>query len=498
MGGHAPEAAEHVPPFASLPGQPTAEPAAHRRRDGEDELVEVLPAAQLLLLPAAGRARAGGELAAVGRGREAGKPLDGHQRLVPAQPGGERGPAADHDRADVGAVPRRHQLPDLGEESEAHPSRDQRLVDRREDGLAHPGPQLPEDRALVVEPQLGREEHPPAGGEPGPGGIALLVREHQVVLASHDRRLERRRLGAVPPQPVPEVEVVDGVVGVAVAAQPVRGHPGQHGPDEVDQVVEPAGARVGADRRARAGPAAGRTRRRSPPRRREPASRRPPCLASSSSCWLTASSVGAIDLDAPGRPAAARARASSRRPASAAGRARARRRSRGAAARCGPAARRPRGRARPRPARRAASRLVENLATQGAQPSGSRSNSPSAPVGRKASRQVRIGQDGSVRLPVQLRVALAHDPEGVVVVAEPDVEAVLLDPAVLAPARRPLPAEAEAALQHRDRCEPLPPAGLREPPRRDQAGHAAAEDEHPWRPRHVRVGACAEQTPGPR
>ena len=85
------------------------------------------------------------------------------------------------------------------------------------------------------------------------GGIAVLVREHEVVLATHDRRLERRRLRAVAPEPVPEVEVVDGVVGVAVAAQPVGGHPGQHGPDEVDQVVEPAGARVGADRRREPG-----------------------------------------------------------------------------------------------------------------------------------------------------------------------------------------------------------------------------------------------------
>src|SRR4029453_19627245 len=102
--------------------------------------------------------------------------------------------------------------------------------DRREDGLAHARPQLPEDRTLVVEPELGREEDPPPGGEPGTGGIAVLVREHEIVLATHDRRLERRRLRAVPPEPVPEVEMVDGVVGVAVAAHPVNGPPGAHGP----------------------------------------------------------------------------------------------------------------------------------------------------------------------------------------------------------------------------------------------------------------------------
>jgi hypothetical protein len=49
--------------------------------------------------------------------------------------------------------------------------------------------------------------------------------KHQVVLAADDRRLERGRLGAVTAQPVAEVEMVDGVVGVAVAAEAVDGHP---------------------------------------------------------------------------------------------------------------------------------------------------------------------------------------------------------------------------------------------------------------------------------
>ena len=126
----------------------------------------------------------------------------------------------------------------------------------------------------------------------------MLVREHEIVLATHDRRLERRRLRAVAPEPLPEVEVVDGVVGVAVATQPVRDHPGQHGPDEVDQVVEPAGARVGADRRREPGEQGSE---RAVDRRRAAGAREPasPCRASSNSCWLTASTVGAIVLTAP-------------------------------------------------------------------------------------------------------------------------------------------------------------------------------------------------------
>ena len=75
VGGDAADAAEHVPPVASLRGQALADPAAHRRRDGEDELVEVLTAAQHLLVPVAGRARVGGELAAVGPAGKQGSPL---------------------------------------------------------------------------------------------------------------------------------------------------------------------------------------------------------------------------------------------------------------------------------------------------------------------------------------------------------------------------------------------------------------------------------------
>src|SRR5439155_17044849 len=80
---------------------------------------------------------------------------------------------------------------------------------------------------------------------------------------------------------------------------------------------------------------------------------------------------------------------------------------------------------------------------------------------------------------VELRVAVTHDAESVVVVTEPDMQAVLLDTAVDPPAGRPLPAEAEATLEHRDRGKARVPAGLGEPPCSGKTGHAAAEDHYP-------------------
>ena len=103
-----------------LRGQPLAEPAAHRRRDGEDELVEVLTAAQLLLLPFAGRGWVGGELAAVRPAGKQGSPLtvtSGWYRSSPGASEARRPTRTDR----MGAVRRRHQLLDLGEEPNRTP-----------------------------------------------------------------------------------------------------------------------------------------------------------------------------------------------------------------------------------------------------------------------------------------------------------------------------------------------------------------------------------------
>ena len=86
-------------------------------------------------------------------------------------------------------------------------------------------------------------------------------------------------------------------------------------------------------------------------------------------------------------------------------------------------------------------------------------------------RRLRVG-----RRAVELLVALAQQPEGVLVVAEPEVQAVLLDAAVHAAAARALAAEPPAALVDGDRLDLLLPARLAQPPGGRQPGHAAAED----------------------
>ena len=63
------------------------------------------------------------------------------------------------------------------------------------------------------------------------------------------------------------------------------------------------------------------------------------------------------------------------------------------------------------------------------------------------------GPDRAARVrpgPIELAVGLPHEAEGVVVVAQPHVQAVLLDPTVDPPGAGPLPAEPPSALVHRD------------------------------------------------
>ena len=77
---------------------------------------------------------------------------------------------------------------------------------------------------------------------------------------------------------------------------------------------------------------------------------------------------------------------------------------------------------------------------------------------------------------VQLGVALAHQCERVLVRAEPDVQSVLFDTAVVAAARRGLTAQSPSALVHGDRLEAITPAGFAQSPRGGQPCHATAQD----------------------
>src|SRR5579871_1305222 len=98
-----------------------------------------------------------------------------------------------------------------------------------------------------------------------------------------------------------------------------------------------------------------------------------------------------------------------------------------------------------------------------------------------AGRDERVppGQDWTIRVrfrPVQFAVALAHEPERVLVVAEPDVQAVFFDAAVTASAARTLAAQAPASLIHRDALVARFPPRFAQAPRRGQTCHPTAED----------------------
>ena len=77
------------------------------------------------------------------------------------------------------------------EELEAHAPASQGLVEGREHHVAHPRPHLPEHRAPVGEEHATGEEQARAGADGRAGEVAVLVREREVVGASHEGRVDR-------------------------------------------------------------------------------------------------------------------------------------------------------------------------------------------------------------------------------------------------------------------------------------------------------------------
>src|SRR5262249_11414397 len=76
---------------------------------------------------------------------------------------------------------------------------------------------------------------------------------------------------------------------------------------------------------------------------------------------------------------------------------------------------------------------------------------------------------------VELVVALAHETEGILVIAEPHVQPVLLDAPVRTPAARAFAAETPTALVHRDGIDAVTVLGPAELPRRGETGDPAPQ-----------------------
>ncbi len=84
----------------------------------------------------------------------------------------------------------------------------------------------------------------------------------------------------------------------------------------------------------------------------------------------------------------------------------------------------------------------------------------------------------TMRLPVQFLINLTHQTEGVLVIAEPDVKSVFLDPAIDPAAAGSLAPETPTAFVDGDRLEPVLPPGLAQAPGGGETRNASAEDRH--------------------
>ena len=125
------------------------------------------------------------------------------------------------------------------EELERHPPPAQRLVDGREEDVAHARRRLPEDGAAVLEEHLRREEDRGARTHAVVGAI-FEVGEDEVVEPPDERELGHLLGRAVAGDPVEEVLVVERAEAAPVGDQPVGEHPAHGRRHDRDEVPGPA------------------------------------------------------------------------------------------------------------------------------------------------------------------------------------------------------------------------------------------------------------------
>src|SRR5215218_9754954 len=97
--------------------------------------------------------------------------MDADQRLVKVPSRPEVRLTGQLDRLDCPAVVQ-SQAVHAPEEAELNPAASERLVERREDDLSHPGLHPPEDRSLEIEEHAEGELQPEARRKPRPGPVA--------------------------------------------------------------------------------------------------------------------------------------------------------------------------------------------------------------------------------------------------------------------------------------------------------------------------------------
>src|SRR5688572_24591382 len=98
------------------------------------------------------------------------------------------------------------------EEAEIDATSGERLVERGEDDLPHPGLHAPKDRSLEIEEHAEGELETQPCCKPRPGAVAALIGEGEVVHAPDDGRVDRLPGRTMARQPLSIVEMVDPFV----------------------------------------------------------------------------------------------------------------------------------------------------------------------------------------------------------------------------------------------------------------------------------------------
>ena len=108
---------------------------------------------------------------------------------------------------------------DAVEELELDSASAQRLVQRGDDDVPHPGRHLPEERALVLEQGDPGEQQGHPGGQCRSLAVAVLVSEDHVVQPANEGKVHDVGMGAVAENPRAEVLVVDGAEAAWISDQ---------------------------------------------------------------------------------------------------------------------------------------------------------------------------------------------------------------------------------------------------------------------------------------
>ena len=123
-------------------------------------------------------------------------------------------------------------------ELEAHPAPGEHLPERREYHVAHSRLHLPEEGPPVGEERPEVPAQRGAGGDPRAAHVAVLVGEREVIEGTDLGAVDGPFRGAIEPQPLATVEVVDGIEAARVRHELETKRSAYHRERQVDDLPE--------------------------------------------------------------------------------------------------------------------------------------------------------------------------------------------------------------------------------------------------------------------